>query len=639
MAKSKAPSPPRAKVQPIDSRWWLARTPGQHKDPHDLVFAWIDRQQAHISRRREQAKRNAIMVGADVTPFGMTSLPSDYDAPRQNILLNATDTVSAKWSNQRVVPMAVTEGGTYDEQAKAQEFNRGIEALFEQCGVFANDTLWCDDALTWEAGVAKVTSRFGEPVVDRAFAFEIVVDPLEARYGWRGVRTLFHLHVMDKLVMLEEYGDEIDPMTRDKILDAQVSRDDQILMNLDTKTDLVVVAEGWHLPSGPDADDGKYFVGGRGWTVVFDEYRRERFPLAFLYQKKPRIGVWQQPMVTRQAPSQHEHDKLSKKIEDSHDLVGVARIVVKKGAGVVKAHLDDEVGTIIEVDDPGAVQEWTPQAVNADTYNYQERIAGNVLRFEGVSEMASQGQVPAGLQNASGKALQVYTDEGDGRLVPSFRNREAFLVEIGDLILDVLRDDGADYVVQIVDGKQMRLVKFSELDIGAGRYRLRVEPTSFLAHTPSAKFQQLGEMRERGDITPIEFRKMSGVPDLLGQNELDTSAQDIIDKNIAKILRDGRAMTVLPFDNHDLIVERGTKAVNLARVRDEESDKLDLLIQYVQQAYDFQQKKLQAQRDQQAAMAAPPPLPAPMAPMPAPPVAGPAGPPVPMDPGIPPEAA
>ena len=46
------------------------------------------------------------------------------------------------------------------------------------------------------------------------------------------------------------------------------------------------------------------------------------------------------------------------------------------------------------------------------------------------------------------------------------------------------------------------------------------------------------------------------IPDLVAQNELDTSMVDIIDKNISAILEDGKMMTVLPFDNFDLIVER-----------------------------------------------------------------------------------
>lgn len=633
-----APTPPKRGVEPIDIRWWLARTPGQYRDPHDLAFAWIDLQHSSISRRREEAKRNARLMGADVTPFGGIAAPTDDESPRQNILLNAADTISSKWANQKVIPMAVTEGGTHDEQSRAEEFNRGIEALFEQLGVFANDNLWCDDALTWEAGVAKVTSRFGEPVVDRVFAWELVVDPQEARYGWKGVRSMFHLHVMDKLVLLEEYGDAIDEVTREKILNASVNRQDSSLFSVDRKTDLIIVAEGWHLPSGPGAGDGKYFVGGRGWTAVFDDYKRNRFPLAFLYQKKPRIGVWQQPMVTRQAPAQFAHDKLTRKIGDSHDLVAVARIIARKGA-VVKSHLDDEVGTVLEVDgDPSQVREWTPVAVGSDTYSYHESQASNVLRFEGVSEMASRGQVPSGLQNASGKALQVYTDEGDGRLVPSFRNREEFLVTIGDLILDALREDGSDYVVQIVDGKRMRLVRFADLDIGKDKYRLRVQATSFLAHTPSAKYQQLSEMRERGDITAIEFRKMSGIPDILAQNELDTSSLDICDKNIAAILRDGKALTVLPVDNHELVFERGLKAYHLARLRDEDPAKLGLLLDYLLQAQDFIKKK-------NAAAAPPPAPPIPMgAPPPGapPPMPGPPAPPAPMpgsDQAVPPEAA
>lgn len=632
--------------RPNDIRWWLAREEGFPGEPHDHAFRWIDCQRSDTQRRREQAKRNAQLMDCDLSPFGIGSSTTvtTEDVPRQNIILNAADTIAAKWSNQRIVPMAVTEGATYDEQQRAEEFNRGIDALFDLCGVYANDHLWCQDALAYSAAVAKVTMRNGEPLVERIFEWELFVDPREAARGWRGVRSIGHLFPMDKLVFLAERGDGLSDEQRQRILDGTMSRDDASLFCLSEGTsDQVIVAELWHLPSGPEAKDGKYFLGTRDVTAKFDAYEREGFPLKALYEKKPSIGVWQRPMVTRQAPTQREHDKITQKLQDCHDLLGVPRLRVFNGARVNKSELDDEVGSIINVDGaPGSVEDWNAQPAHPDTYTYQSKLEAIPLRTEGVSEMAAQGLVPAGMRDASGKAIQAYVDEGSERLVPRFRLREEFYVGIGELLLDALRESGGKYVVQIVDGKRMRLVPFKDLDIGRDKYRLRVQPTSFLQHTPSAKYQQLAEMRERGDITPVEFRKLSGLPDLLAQNELDTAAQDIVDKTIAKILRDGTAMTVLPFDNHELILERGTKAVNLARVRDEDPTKLEHLIAYVQQAFDAIEAK-KAKLAAAAAAAAPPPglMPPPGGPMPpagAPPPMPPPG-PMPAPEAIPPEAA
>jgi hypothetical protein len=73
----------------------------------------------------------------------------------------------------------------------------------------------------------------------------------------------------------------------------------------------------------------------------------------------------------------------------------------------------------------------------------------------------------------------------------------------------------------------------------------------------------------------------------VAQTDLDTSMLDIIRKNIGKILEEGKEMTVLPFDNHQLILDEVTKAINLARVNDEDDERVDMLIQYALQAQEY----------------------------------------------------
>ena len=89
---------------------------------------------------------------------------------------------------------------------------------------------------------------------------------------------------------------------------------------------------------------------------------------------------------------------------------------------------------------------------------------------------------------------------------------------------------------------------------------------------------------------------MLDLPDLQAENDLDLSDLQIIDRNIEAILVRQFPIIAEPFDNLAMILQRGVKAYNLARLNDADPVALELLRRYIQSAQDLQ-----------AAAAAPPP--------------------------------
>jgi len=245
----------------------------------------------------------------------------------------------------------------------------------------------------------------------------------------------------------------------------------------------------------------------------------------------------------------------------------------------------------------------------------------------GVSSLSAQSQLPAGLKNASGKALQVYDDFESERLVNYHDADERVIVEVAELIVLLARDlvkVDPEYKVKIRSKKALESVKWAEALLDEEDFVLTVFPVSMLAKTPAAKFQQLQEMLNAGAINIEQFKRLFEMPDLESENELDTADVDILDKMLAQIVYEGKNVQPEPFDNLQMAIGRTRKFINLCRTQEGiPESRMDMLHDFLMSLMDLEQ------------MANPPAQPQPMgAPTaPTPPNAAPApmaGPPMPM---------
>jgi hypothetical protein len=580
-------------VQYLSAKWW---DPPKGQEPHTIVAATLDQLRSSTEARRRQAAADAALMGYDLRAFGIRpERGGDCEEPRFNAAENVIDTIVSMTCKERVLPMAITEGGTTEEQEKTKEFNRIILGILEEGGAYELDYLITDDALTMDAGVVVVVARNGRVEFERGFSFEFAADPSEARYGMRRLRTLYRTHAVDREVLREQFRDPDTGRVPDRInrlIDKATCTDDERkTYGVERASDLLVVHEGWHLRAGPRAKDGGYIQCLREGTLVSEGYESDLFPVVLFYYKEPKAGIWQKSVLAKLAGAQRTFDKTNQKIDESHDLLGVPRVIVGKN-GPLTSHLDDEIGPVLKCDDVNQIKEWNAQPIHPDVYTYRNQIPEDMLRFFGVSGMSAQSALPAGMSNASGRALDVFNDSESDRLSTFWKQRQAGWVRLAAVALEVARSIGKDhegYLVAIEDGKELRVAKLEDFDIAATKrkYRLTVQPTSFLAKKPSAKYRQLSEMRDRGDISPGEFRQHLDLPDVVAVNELETAPENLVDRRIGQLLKTGRTFVIEPFHPHQMIFERGLKAYDLAQLREESEERLQMLRDVIQTAYEW----------------------------------------------------
>lgn len=604
---------------PRDGRWWLAGEDGVGADkPHEVIDKVIASVKPWFDERKQRHREYLKVYGISGDRYGQTTNRPQEERLEYQHAANVVDTVVTKVCKSRIVPMALTTGGTFSERRRAKLFNRFISGLFWEAGVFENDYRWSTDAMVLDCGVAKVCDRGGRVCVERVDPDCLFWDPAEAYLAGK-VRTLYEESFVDRFRLIEllrDWGfdsEENVAHVRDVMYEA---KDDPSYAS-PHNADLVRVREAWHLPSGKGAKDGKHAFTVKDRTIFIEDYDEEFFPHELLTSKMPLRGLTSPPLMAKLIGPQREYDQVTQKFRESHALMGVPRLLVRRGANINKAEVDDVPAAIIECDDPvNDIKEWNATPIHPDTYNYAASILQNMEKSAGVPETNLQGKPPEGISAA--KALQLLDDLVAEKLTQFIRCRENFYCNIAEKCLALARRlaSGGKYKV-VAETHESRLIEEVDLEscnIPMGSYRLKVMPTSFLSQSPAARYEFLSEMRSRGDIDELEFRQLVDMPDLDAENDLETATVDIVDQSIEAILTRGLAFTAEAFDDHILIVQRGSKAYNLARIRAPEPsskeypeyrDRLRALKEYILSGMHWLKKKEdEAAANQQAQAAA-----------------------------------
>jgi hypothetical protein len=624
-----------------DKQWWSVWREGG--DAGERLCSLIEEMRMRQATLHENTKRllsvyqYGYKAGYNMHPehdVGLDETRSAYNMAR-----NVVNTVFSKVIRSRILPMALTNGGGYYERRRAKDFSQAIEGEFDENNVDEIKEDVVLDALTTYhgAGCAKVYTRGGRVCIEHVPIEDLRFDESETRY--RKPRNAYHVQRMDRFVCADLFG-ETNKM-RQKILAAPKAKDGDGRVSL-TSDDQIDVYEAWHLPSSCESaedessgrlpeTDGRHVIAVEGCTVVDEEWIRDSFPFALYVPRKRRRSIWGIGMMFDLAAPQREYETLTADFQNAHKRMGMSGFIAERSSDVNEKELANARGIVVEYTGPQPPQPFTPQPVHPDQYAYRDSIPANMMAANGVSPLAAQSQLPAGLQQASGKALQVFNDFESERNMPEHRELERWHVRLSWLVVEEARDIAAqdpEYTSRYRDKNGFRELKWKDVLLDRDAFVLKVFPISALSSNPSAKFAQLTDWLKAGAITPEQWRRLQDLPDLESENELDSSDVDVIDQAIDDMLMHGEPRQAQSFDNLALIVQRAGKAYNLYRQDKVPEDRLQLIREYIEsaQAEIEKQKALDAarqqaaQQDLQAPMGAPMPGPdagvPPMMPMP-----------------------
>lgn len=632
------------------------------RGPNTSREVW-DRGQALLAsegRQRRTRANDALTLYHGNTRYSFDHAPSLssqlgwLEPPGYNLIQAAVDTKTAHIVRNQVHPMFLTERGDSEIQEKAKGMERAVETVLETCGVYGHvGVSVCRDGQLFEAGGMKFIPDYenGRVLGERVFAHDVLVDPQDAKYG--NPRQLWHVEAIDRRVLLKRWGTSPEAIRAiERAPSAPYSSLDRAAHQAGEISDRVLVMEYWRLPAGrvdssqpsafgrdkegnldPSVDpghDGLHTVCIEGAPLLEEPWPFEYFPIAWFRPMRTSVGYWSRSLPETLAGAQLEINRLNDRIGKILHLIAVPRIFVSKNARINKAKLTNEVGAIYEVQGSPhqAVYVYAPTSVPNELFRRIDDITRWAEKQIGLSELSIGAIRPKGIDHAPG--LQHLADTESLRAAPEFRSWEEFHLEAARIIVDCFRmlDQYGETDLELLWGnsKELRRIRWKDVDLQRDQYHIRIHPTNKLPQTPGARKSFVLDMYNAGIFGKAEALRALEFPDvdaLLG----DTTARlEAVEKRIAKAKRGEDFASPDPYLDLELAATTALDTINRMDADGEDEEKIDR----VRQWYEDTLELINRQRAQEAALAAPPDAAAPP---------GPPGPEMPPSGPLPPEMA
>jgi hypothetical protein len=350
-----------------------------------------------------------------------------------------------------------------------------------------------------------------------------------------------------------------------------------------TRSNLVMVVEAWHLPSGKDAEDGKYVMFTSAGILDEQEYTKNYFPFVFLRWTKPIMGFWGQSLAERIAPIQLEITSIVRDLQSLRNLFSVPWIGIESGSKVKRADVNNILAHTVDYTN-SPPQFMTPPMAHSQWFDWLSMLQRQAYEIAGVSQLSATSKKPSGLDAAV--ALREYQDIESERFALVAQEYDAAVLASVRVVIDLAREianDTGSYVVKLAGKEFTEEIDFKKIDLEDSRFTIKLFPTSMLPEHPAARAQKLSEWQQLGYIDQEEFFELSEFPDLKYKTQLATANIHLIRKQISDILHRGVYMP--PLDDQDL--KRTLKMVVAAKLRAIASgapdDRVALLDQFQQE--------------------------------------------------------
>lgn len=578
--------------------WWRAKSKAELCNAVLDTASFLKEQQAN---RWRQASIHARMygnvplaswAGSNLNKMNMpNALP--VDRPTMNVVQSCIDTLVSRIGQSKPRPLFLTDNADYKQRSLAKQLNGFISGEFYQTKAYELAETILRDAAIIGTGCLKVIETDDARVgLERTLVTELMVDQNDAFYG--KPRSMYQFKLVDRSMVAEWFPEE-----RSKVQQAEQAYPDANADSQKTMSDQIMLVEAWHLPSSKKARDGRHVLACSSGIIIDEEYDKPDFPFVFLHYAPRLVGMWAQGLTEQLTGTQIEINKLLVTISKSISLVGVPRVFVEDGSKVVKAHLNNEIGSIVTY--RGTKPEYAvAPSVHPELYAQLQRLVDYAYQQSGISALAAASQKPAGLN--SGEAIRNYDELQSDRFATLNKRYDNLFVDLAYKIIDLAKDiaerDGSyQTVYPNKDGtKEIDLPRAKLLD---DPFVIQCFESSSLPRDPAGRLQKVVEMMQAGVIDTKEGRRLLNYPDLEQSDKLASAAQERIYKILDEIVEDGKYTPPDPYIDIQAALVSVAQYYNLYEAAGLEEKKAKML-------RDFQAQLLMLQT------AAQPPAPAPM---------------------------
>lgn len=594
-------------------QWWLAKTDA------DLLAQLLSTtehlKQYHSARIRQDSLYARLFSGKPLYNYLASTSTLDNSQqmpmgrPTANVVYSCIDGLTSMITQDKPRPVLLTDGGNYKEQRLAKEYNQFIEGEFFRCKAYELGADICRDSMILGDGFVKVIERDDKVELERTLATELFVDFNDSYY--RSPRGLVQPKLCDRGIAAQMFPDK-----EAMVYGAAEGTVDNSPQSTDTISDQFIVSEGWHLPSGKDAKDGRHVIVCSEGVLLDEVWEKPYFPFGKLSYNPNVVGWFSQGLAEILFPTQMEIYKMLIIASQCIELTGVPKIIISELSKVLETAFNNNVSSIIKV----KTMAEAPQFVNAtsnnsEIYEYIKWLIQNAYESSGYSAMTAAGKKPAGLD--SGEAQRVYQDTQSQRFAAFETKYQGFYNDIAYMMIDKAADIAkrTKKYTTVYPGKDgTREVDLPKAGILKDTHVIQCYDESSLPKDPAGRQAKLSEMLANNEISSQEFRRLSRFKDLEQSDKLAVALEERILHDLDAIVEDG-AKGYNPPDEFilgppdpvtgvDLATKLCVQTINKYAVTDLEEEKMNLLHEY------FTQIQLLKQKAAPPPMAAAPPAPA-----------------------------
>lgn len=566
--------------------WWEAPTGDKRAALMLTTAAYLKESQAY--RYRQTAIFARLYGNQSLYSFAGTNIAkidNDHglpqDRPTFNLVQSVTDTLVSRLSQSRPQPVFLTDNGDYKQRNLAKKLNNFILGEFYQTKAYEKGAIALRDALVTGTGVIHVYETPDNRVgLERLLLTELLIDPNEAMYG--EPRQMYRLKLIDRDVLMANF-----PKYKDKISMAAESTPDNSSDSAKRVSDLVMVVEGWHLPSGKDAKDGRHTLACSSGFLIDEEYNKDMFPFAFLHYSPRLLGFWAQGVAEQLMGTQIELNQILFTISRAIKLIGVPRIFIEDGAKIVKSHMNNEIGMIATY--RGKMPESVVWKSNApELYAERDKLIQYGYQQSGVSALQATSQKPAGLD--SGEAIRTYDDISTDRFAALARRYDNFFIDLTYLIIDLAKDIATiqgSYATVYPNKNGTKEIDLPKAAMTQDEFVVQCFTQSSLPKDPAGRLAKVTEMVQSGMITLQEGRRLLDYPDLEQVEKLANAGEERILQILDEIVEHGKFTPADPFMDLQLATTLTAQYINLYASAKLEENKMDMLRDFFKQIQDI----------------------------------------------------
>lgn len=573
-------------------KWWLAQ------NDKDLCAQLLSTTEylKHVSQQRirQASIFTRLFSGKPLYNFLASNAALDNSAqlpigrPTANVCYSCTDTLTSRITQgSPPQPTFLTDGGHYNQRQLAKEANKFIQGEFFRMKTHELMPLVFRDGCVLGNGLVKVFARDGKVCNERTLETELLTDYNDAYYGHP--QELIQLKLVDRGVFMELFPDHVET-----ILNATHGNVDTTPRSTETVSDQFIIAEGWHLKSGEDAEDGRHVIVCSAGIIVDEVWEHKHFPFVKFGYNPNIVGWFAQGLIEILMPTQMELYRQLIVASQSLELMGVPRVLVEEMSKILETSFNNRIGTVVKY------RRTPPEFVNAQSnhpeiYQFIQWLIQNAYNIAGISAMGAAGIKPQGLN--SGEAIRQFEGVQDARFAALGKRYQDCFTQLAYLDIQcaqgIVDQTGKSYKT-VYPGKEGTFeIDFKSIGVLKDNFVIQCFEQSSLPKEPAGRQAKLSEMFAAQEINRQEFRRLSNFPDLEQSDQLAIALEERILNNLDAIIEDGMKGYEAPdpfiLDPTDLATTLTVNYINKYAVTDIEEEKLELLRQYFTQVQDLKQ--------------------------------------------------